>query len=121
MLNKNTYSITESWHVDSAQISMHDAPHSVVVACASDQEIYPSCLQVLSRTSPWPNEDYILFKKLVTRLRPRFEGALKEIPSSLKDSFYAVRNLLLVFKSYCVLALTCRNGSKRMDPVADDM
>ncbi|KAF8596814.1 hypothetical protein BDV93DRAFT_570559 [Ceratobasidium sp. AG-I] len=72
-----------------AQISMHDAPYSAVVACAGDQETYPSCQQVLFHTLPWPSEDYVSFKQLVTALRPRFDQALAEIPLALKDTLYA--------------------------------
>lgn len=76
--------------LDRAQIRSHNAPHSVLVACTDDFDIFPSCQEVLSETLPWPAEDVATFGAQVSTLCPRIQSTLMEIPSSIKEQFYLV-------------------------------
>ncbi|KAF8596815.1 hypothetical protein BDV93DRAFT_570562 [Ceratobasidium sp. AG-I] len=59
-----------------------------LVAPAHEQGIYPSCSEVLSLTSPWPEDSYLLIGNVAETLRPKVQSALSEIPDSLKEAHY---------------------------------
>ncbi|KAG9074872.1 hypothetical protein FS749_013515, partial [Ceratobasidium sp. UAMH 11750] len=72
-----------------AQINLHNAPRSILVACSDYQNLYPSCAKVLDRASPWPENDNSAFEREIVKLRPKFEDVLDGIPMDMKSRFYS--------------------------------
>ncbi|KAJ1300109.1 hypothetical protein OPQ81_002590 [Rhizoctonia solani] len=71
-----------------SQLALHDAPYSALVACIQDKQIFPSCEELIGETVPWPLEDQQLLANEVSRLFPKYEAAIMQIPLETKDKFY---------------------------------
>ncbi|KAG8688727.1 hypothetical protein FRC11_004906 [Ceratobasidium sp. 423] len=71
-----------------SQLALHDAPCSVLVACVQDEDIFPSCKELIGETAPWPSEDAKILGNEVSRLFPKFEAALLGIPREMTEKFY---------------------------------
>ncbi|CAE6481704.1 unnamed protein product [Rhizoctonia solani] len=71
-----------------SQLALHDAPRSVLVACVQDKQIFPSCGELIGETAPWPSEDKRILVDEISRIFPKFEAAILEIPRETKGKFY---------------------------------
>ncbi|QRV90423.1 hypothetical protein RhiJN_18441 [Ceratobasidium sp. AG-Ba] len=71
-----------------SQISSCNPAYSVLVACSSVQDMYPTCDAIQEQLLPWPEGDHPLLEREVFRLRSNLENVLAGIPAQLKEDFY---------------------------------